>query len=658
MPSLNRDIANSIGVAVENDVITETGEVSGGVTSYSTINDLPTAGNEVGDQAFVTGNDRLYIWSGAGWYNIALINNTPTINRILDSDNDSDWTSFALNTDGSTSTITIVATDPEGFDVTYTTTTDSGFDGLATVSGDSSVFTITPLSEDSATETSGTITFRASDGINIASAIRTFTLSFVTYVDVQKNASFGSLLAKPYCGFAPDGTLYLGQGYSSFTGATGNQIAMHKITKSGSYDWTTILGNSVNNYNGGFDPAALAATDTNLFYNSKHPDTPSSSILNNHFIGRVNVSTGAVADLAVVRYGNISTSHNPAYFERSATSGSMLYVSGMSSGTSGTVYMYKHPDNAVYQSGDTINQSSGSHFYRRHTITASSVSNYYVISANLACELSDGSIISVFAMVYDSNFTSYNLMVMKFNSDGTYNSRGYTSNTFGTKGYLPNGVCVDDSDNIYIHAYENSSTSNKTYHRIIKLNSSLVEQDRESFQLANATVSHQDNTARLNGELVFSGGYIYLMHRSLYSTTAYWTLVRMDPSDLSATAYQYDYVQDAAAWTLQEIVNGNKALFTNGGGDISTHSTSSWPFTLSNSPNSSATPSEVTVNSYGTNFPNWSWSTTTSTSGISSQTLTPVNVFGSYPTTYGASANYYNINQTSSSLANPTVSII
>ena len=138
MPSLNRDIANSIGVAVENDVITETGEVSGGVSTYATTDDLPTVGNETGDQAFVTGNDRLYIWSGAGWYNIALINNTPTINRILDSDNDSDWTSFALNTDGSTSTITIVATDPEGFDVTYTTTTDSGFDGLATVSGDSS----------------------------------------------------------------------------------------------------------------------------------------------------------------------------------------------------------------------------------------------------------------------------------------------------------------------------------------------------------------------------------------------------------------------------------------------------------------------------------------------------------------------------------------
>jgi len=210
MTSLNRDIANSIGIAVSNDTITDTGEVSGGggAESYATTGDLPTAGNEVGDQAFVTGNDRLYIWSGAGWYNIALINNTPTINRILDSDNDSNWTSFALNTDGSASTITIVATDPEGFDVTYTTTTDSGFDGLATVSGDSSVFTITPLSEDSATETTGTITFKASDGVNIASTIRTFTLQFRTdwssftkeLIDADDLSNFGQNGTSDYLG--------------------------------------------------------------------------------------------------------------------------------------------------------------------------------------------------------------------------------------------------------------------------------------------------------------------------------------------------------------------------------------------------------------------------------------------------------------------------
>ena len=178
MPSLNRDIANSIGVAVENDVITETGEVSGGVSTYATTGDMPLTNNSAGDQAFVTGNDRLYIWSGSGWYNIAIVNNTPAINRIVDSDNDSDWTSFALKTDGTSNIVTIVATDPEGFPITFTATTDSDFDQIATISQDSSVFTITPFSEDSAETGTGTITFTASDGVNIASAVRTFSLTF------------------------------------------------------------------------------------------------------------------------------------------------------------------------------------------------------------------------------------------------------------------------------------------------------------------------------------------------------------------------------------------------------------------------------------------------------------------------------------------------
>lgn len=186
MTSRNRDIANSIGLAVSNDTITNTGEISGGgsVTTYSTPANLPTSGNEAGDQAFVSSNNRLYIWNGSGWYNIALINTNPSFTSSPDG-------LYELATDGTPTTITLVATDPEGVPVTYTTTTDAGFDGLATVSNDSSVFTITPLSADSATTTSGNLTFKASDGVNIASAISEFTLIFAI-----ENSRFTSLLVK------------------------------------------------------------------------------------------------------------------------------------------------------------------------------------------------------------------------------------------------------------------------------------------------------------------------------------------------------------------------------------------------------------------------------------------------------------------------------
>ena len=52
---------------------------SAGVEVYATLDDLPLSGVEEGSQALVDSTDRLYIWSDTGWYNIALINTTPSI---------------------------------------------------------------------------------------------------------------------------------------------------------------------------------------------------------------------------------------------------------------------------------------------------------------------------------------------------------------------------------------------------------------------------------------------------------------------------------------------------------------------------------------------------------------------------------------------------
>ena len=55
-----------------------------GITVYSTIDNLPTTGLTVGDQAYVTTTSRLYISNGTGWYNVALINATPTLTLSQD----------------------------------------------------------------------------------------------------------------------------------------------------------------------------------------------------------------------------------------------------------------------------------------------------------------------------------------------------------------------------------------------------------------------------------------------------------------------------------------------------------------------------------------------------------------------------------------------
>jgi hypothetical protein len=153
--------------------------ISTGVTVYATRSSLPISGNSQGDQAYVTGNNRLYIWNGSGWYNVALLNVAPSIASVQDSDGGT--TPFSLATDGTATTITITATDSDGDPVTYEYSADSDFSGLATISQDSSVFTITPFSSDSATTESGTITFTATDGINTGtSGVQTFTLNFLS----------------------------------------------------------------------------------------------------------------------------------------------------------------------------------------------------------------------------------------------------------------------------------------------------------------------------------------------------------------------------------------------------------------------------------------------------------------------------------------------
>lgn len=167
-------------------------DVSLGATVYDSIGELPTSGYTAGEQAFVKSTSRLYINSGVGWYNVAVINNTPTIQSILDSD--SGTGPFSLATDGTATTITITAQDSDGDALTYTASADSDFNGLATISQASNVFTITPLSEDSATTTSGTITFNVTDNVNIANSVQTFTLTFAGTVNSGNALTSGNLI--------------------------------------------------------------------------------------------------------------------------------------------------------------------------------------------------------------------------------------------------------------------------------------------------------------------------------------------------------------------------------------------------------------------------------------------------------------------------------
>ena len=150
---------------------------------YANIAALPTSGT-AGDMAFVTATNRLYLWTGTGWYNIALINNNPTISGVN--------ASYNLAIDGTATTVTITATDPEGLPITYSIVSDTSGNTATVTQGtgaNTNVFTITP-STNTAHAGTFSLTFRASDGVNIASAAASFTLQF----SVQNSRYTSSLI--------------------------------------------------------------------------------------------------------------------------------------------------------------------------------------------------------------------------------------------------------------------------------------------------------------------------------------------------------------------------------------------------------------------------------------------------------------------------------
>lgn len=249
------DIANPNNnlISVSNNDVTITGA---GVTQYDSADLLPTSGVITGTQAYVAATGKLYIRGDGGWYNIATVNQTPTMTSVLDSGGGGG--PFVLATDGSVTRITTTATDPEGFPITFTATPDADFNNLASVSIDSTggrIFTITPFSEDSASTTSGTITFKASDGINVASSVNTFILTFFSDTVNSQKSTF---LVK----------------------ATGNGVGNSSITDISSNNLTlTTSGNNIHassrspyrqaNYSWEFDGTGdqiTVATDSDLSF--------------------------------------------------------------------------------------------------------------------------------------------------------------------------------------------------------------------------------------------------------------------------------------------------------------------------------------------------------------------------------------------------------
>ena len=140
------------------------------LTVYATVADLPASGVAAGAKGIVEENKKLYIFTGASWVGVGLIDQKPNFTTTPDG-------SYAL-TPGADTVITLAATDPQGDPITYSYQVTAGALGGTTVSQADNVFTIS-ASSNSADAGSFSLSFTASDGTNLTTTTPSeFTLAF------------------------------------------------------------------------------------------------------------------------------------------------------------------------------------------------------------------------------------------------------------------------------------------------------------------------------------------------------------------------------------------------------------------------------------------------------------------------------------------------
>ena len=171
------------------------------LTVYATVADLPASGVAAGAKGIVEENKKLYIFTGASWVGVGLVDQKPSFTITPEG-------SYTLSP-GVDTVIALAATDPQGDPITFSHVVSAGSLGGSTVVQSGNAFTITG-STDSVNDTAPfSITFRASDGTNITESSSEFTVQFVVpakivvgarYVDTDGNNSGAAYI------YDPDGT--------------------------------------------------------------------------------------------------------------------------------------------------------------------------------------------------------------------------------------------------------------------------------------------------------------------------------------------------------------------------------------------------------------------------------------------------------------------
>lgn len=142
-------------LTIENGVIKDSGTVARPILVLSTESDLPSDA-QVGDEALVQENNKLFIRTQDGWYAIALVNTAPSVSG--------NQTSYTSSVGDSPIVITMTAVDPENDPITWSYEVTGNLNGISIAQSDN-VFTITPSAA-----AVFDITFAANDSVNVVTS--------------------------------------------------------------------------------------------------------------------------------------------------------------------------------------------------------------------------------------------------------------------------------------------------------------------------------------------------------------------------------------------------------------------------------------------------------------------------------------------------------
>ena len=198
-------VASSTTITPDSDYIatnlTKTQSQSASLSVYSSIDSLPTSA-AAGTKALVTSTNTLYIYNN-GWYKIAIIN---AFNPQWITQPDSEYTLDLGNID-SEILITVLANDSDDVPITYSVVLDSDANQLINIVHDSDKDNIWRVSLQDSDQGSGSVTFRASDGVNVVNSY-SVNFNFNLGVSIQDAMASGSGIYDIYAADGNDaGTL-------------------------------------------------------------------------------------------------------------------------------------------------------------------------------------------------------------------------------------------------------------------------------------------------------------------------------------------------------------------------------------------------------------------------------------------------------------------